>query len=352
MAFGECVTEPGSRTPDTDARTRVSILTGFLGSGKTTLLNHLLRSSRGLRVAVIENEYGEVGVDDALVNIETEEEVFEMNNGVVCCTVRGYLIRILYKLASRRPPLDYVLIETTGLADPAPVAQTFFVDAQIKRHYDLDAILTVVDARHVLAHIVDHQRPEGAENECQEQIGFADKILLNKVDLVTDAERRMVMERVREINRFAQIFETEHAVVDATAVLGIRAFDLSAVLRREEDFLDTTVEHVHDDSIISVGFALPGAFNLVRLNARLATLLRERGADIFRSKGVLHVAGSDARFVFQGVHMLMSLASSEAGFGRPWEEGEPRISRIVFIGRGLDRSELKEKFLACMVEHA
>ena len=266
----------------------------------------------------------------------------------VCCTVRGDLIRILDKLSKRSRRLDHVLIETTGLADPAPVAQTFFVDAGVRARYRLDAIVTVADARHVRPHL-DEVKPAGTENESVEQVAFADVILLNKVDLVTDAEKADVRRRLRDINPLAQVVETERSRVDPAAVLGIRAFDLAKVLQREEDFLDVDATHQHDGSVTSVGIDAEGALDLGRLNSWLEALLREHGVDIFRSKGVLHIAGSDARHVFQGVHMIMSLSSSDDGVGRPWGKGEPRRNRLVFIGRKLDREAINASFKACLV---
>ena len=207
---------------DNDERTSVSILTGFLGAGKTTLVNHILSSKEhGMRIAIIENEFGEVGVDDALV-IETEEEVFEMNNGCICCTVRGDLMRIFQRLMQRKK-FDHILIETTGLADPAPVAQTFFADEAIKEYFELDAIITVVDAKHITEHL-DEVKPEGVENESVEQVAFADKILLNKVDLVSEDEKAAVITKLRTINSVAELVETTQCSIDIKSILGIKAF--------------------------------------------------------------------------------------------------------------------------------
>lgn len=326
-------------------RTSVSILTGFLGAGKTTLVNHILTGQSGMRIAVIENEFGEVGVDDALV-IETEEEVFEMNNGCICCTVRGDLLRILDKL-SRRPKFDHIIIETTGLADPAPVAQTFFVDDSVKALYELDAIITVVDAAHIIPHL-EEEKPEGVENEAVEQVAFADKILLNKLDLVDDAQKEQVVSKLREINKFCNIIETTQSAVDLDAILGVKAFDLNRVLQFDDEFLNTEGEHMHDDAVTSVGMSFDGALDLGRLNAWLSQLLQQKGVDIFRSKGVLNIAGSDARYVFQGVHMLMGFSSSDDGVGRPWRAEEKRENRLIFIGRKLDRTDLTQNFIACL----
>lgn len=330
-------------------RTSCSILTGFLGAGKTTLVNHILQGKHGMRIAVIENEFGEVGVDDALV-LETEEEVFEMNNGCVCCTVRGDLMRILNKLSRRSKKFDHILIETTGLADPAPVAQTFFVDEDIKENYELDAIITVVDSKHIIQHL-EETKPEGVENESVEQVAFADKIILNKLDLISTEEKEIVIKKLRKINTFADIFETIQSKVDLKSILGVKAFSLDRVLQVEEDFLDIDGEHLHDDSVKSIGIEFEGELDLNKLNLWLATLLREKGVDIFRSKGVLNIAGAgDARYVFQGVHMLMGISSSADGVGRAWKKDEKRMNRLCFIGRNLDRAALLKSFMACTVK--
>ena len=330
-------------------RTKCSILTGFLGAGKTTLVNHILScKSHEMRIAVIENEFGEVGVDDAIL-LQTEEEIFEMNNGCICCTVRGDLMRILGKLARRSEKLDHILIETTGLADPAPVAQTFFVDEDIKSAYELDAIITVVDARHIGMHL-DEKKREGLENESVEQIAFADKILLNKIDLVDDEEKTKVLSKLRFLNTFAEIIETDHSAVDIKKILQVGAFDLTRILHTEENFLDIDATHEHDETVTSVGNVFEGELSLTKLNEWLTNLLREKGVDIFRCKGVLSIAGSDARYVFQGVHMLMELSSSSDGIIRPWGASEKRLNRVVFIGRNLNRDDLLQGFQQCNVD--
>jgi len=351
MEFGTCVAETCqdddcAQDQNKPKRTPCTILTGFLGSGKTTLLNHILRNKEDVRIAVIENEFGEVGVDDALV-IETEEEVFEMNNGCVCCTVRGDLLRILTKLRQRETPFDHIIIETTGLADPAPVAQTFFVDDTIRNYYELDAIVTVVDAAHILPHLLE-EKPEGFENESVEQLAFADKILLNKLDLVSPKEKEKVLGHIRAINEYSEIIECSYAKVDIKSVLNIKAFDLAKVLQKEESFLDTEEEHQHDTTVSSVGIQFEGSLHAEKLNTWLTVLLRDNGVDIFRSKGILNIQGSDARYVFQGVHMLMSISSSDDGVGRPWKEGETRSNRLIFIGRNLDREAIESKFKECV----
>ncbi|MEY9938900.1 GTP-binding protein [Streptacidiphilus sp. MAP5-3] len=324
-----------------DTRVPVTVLTGFLGSGKTTLLNRILTEQHGLRIAVIENEFGEVGIDDALV-VDAEEEIFEMNNGCICCTVRGDLIRILGALMRRRERFDRIVIETTGLADPAPVAQTFFMDDEIASQLRLDAIVTLVDAAHIGAHL-DEVKPEGVENESVEQIAFADRIVLNKTDLVDESEIAEVVSRIRAVNALAEILPARQADVELAKVLDVHAFDLDRVLETDPQFLIDT-EHQHDTTVTSVGIDVEGEVDEDRLNAWLGTLLRERGVDIFRSKGILALAGNPRQYVFQGVHMLLDGES-----GREWEAGEERRNRLVFIGRNLDRDELDAGFAACLV---
>ncbi|MFF2807253.1 CobW family GTP-binding protein [Streptomyces sp. NPDC058000] len=340
------MTDTTDRTPEAaeaaavDERVPVTVLTGFLGSGKTTLLNRILTEQHGLRIAVIENEFGEVGIDDALV-LDAEEEIFEMNNGCICCTVRGDLIRILGALMRRREKFDHILIETTGLADPAPVAQTFFMDDEIAAQLRLDAIVTLVDAAHVLQHL-DEEKPEGVENEAVEQIAFADRIVLNKTDLADEATVAEVALRIRAINSGVQIIPARHAEVDLQQVLDVGAFDLDRVLADDPSFL-TETEHQHDTTVTSVGIDLPGELDEDRLNRWLGNLLRTKGVDIFRSKGILAIAGAPKQYVFQGVHMLLV-----GEFGRDWNDGELRGNRLVFIGRNLDRAELERDFAGCL----
>jgi G3E family GTPase len=461
----------------------VTVLTGFLGAGKTTLLNRILTEHHGKKLAVIENEFGEVGVDNQLV-ISSEEELFEMNNGCICCSVRGDLIRILGRLLKRKDRLDGILIETTGLANPAPVAQTFFTDDEMKQHFRLDAIVTVVDAKHVLQHL-------GTEDESVKQLAFADVILLNKTDLVTSAELDSLEHRIHGINAVAKIYRTQNCAVSLDHVLDVGGFNLSRATELDPKFLETeypfewagayplpsgthelaighddddghdheghehdhgdehdhhhhgnpneldvvvlpvksldepdlaaareaavavfsdwearlkegdavvpgatlhrlllkdghghfgltikepgfyevfeqcghdplhisvkgeTVKpiwqqdfhaaHEHNDAVTSVGISTPGDLDGKKLNTWISELLRTKGGDIYRMKGVLSVKGSAKRLVFQGVHMLF-----DAKFDREWG-ADPRTNTLVFIGKNLDRAALTEAFKACLL---
>jgi len=328
-----------------------SVLTGFLGSGKTTLLNHILRENHGKRIAVIENEFGEVGIDDSLVQggkLADEENIVEMNNGCICCTVRGDLIAGLKKLIKQAKksgkPLDGVLIETTGLADPGPVAQTFFADDFVAQYMRLDGILTLVDAKHIIQHL-DDEKPEGVENEAVEQIAFADRILLNKCDLATEDELQEVERRIRAINATVPIKRSTNSVVEMDYILGIRGFSLDKILEQDDAFLDDNTEHQHDERVTSVGVDVPGEVDQDKLEKWLAWLLKEKGVDLFRSKGVLAVQGMQKKFVFQAIHMIF--AKSQEGV---WEKGEERRCKMIFIGKNLSREELTSGFMQCMAK--
>jgi G3E family GTPase len=315
-------------------QTPVTVLTGYLGSGKTTLLNRILTETHGRKFAVIVNEFGEVGIDNDLI-VNADEEIFEMNNGCICCTVRGDLIRILGGLMRRKGRLDGILVETTGLADPAPVAQTFFVDDEVRRKTKLDAIVTVVDAKHLLDEL-------SHAHEAQEQVAFADVVLLNKTDLVTPVELSAVEAGIRYINPYAVIHRTERCNVDLAQVLGRDAFNLSRILEIEPEFLNELADHEHDDQIASLSLTADRPMNPGRFIPWIHDVTQRFGTDILRMKGIIAMEDDDQRFVIQGVHMLI-----EGGSQRAWKPNEKRESRLVFIGRGLPKDVLEAGFEGC-----
>jgi G3E family GTPase len=334
----------------------VTVLTGFLGAGKTTLLNRILTEQHGKKYAVIVNEFGEIGIDNDLI-VDADEEVFEMNNGCVCCTVRGDLIRIIEGLMKRKGRFDAILVETTGLAKPAPVAQTFFVDADLRAKTKLDAIVTVVDAKHV------RQQLETSE-EAAEQIAFADVILLNKTDLVSKDELAAIERQLRQVNVTARLHKMQRGDIPLDAILNLGAFDLDRVTEIDPHFLpdhdcdDACAHHDHDhhghdhhehehdhvaaSGITSVSLSTEKLINPAKLLPWLNDITQARGPDILRLKGILAFPDEPKRFVVQGVHMII-----EGDTQRDWREDEKRISRLVFIGRNLDRAELETAFAAC-----
>ncbi len=317
----------------------VTILTGFLGAGKTTLLNRILKEQHGHRIAVIENEFGEEGVDNDLLLQNRDEQIVEMNNGCICCTVRGDLVRILGDLRERRDAgeisFDRVVIETTGLADPGPVAQTFFIDDEIADYYLLDAVITIVDAKHGATTLDEHK-------EAAEQVGFADRILLSKVDLVGEDEVERLKARLLRINPRAPIKPVHFGNVEIGEVLDLRGFNLNAILEIDPKFL-TSDEHEHDEAVQSFVFRSNKPFDPHKLEDFLSGLIQVYGQDMLRYKGVLYMKGADRQTVFQGVHMMMG-----ADQGRRWQPGEKPASKMVFIGRNLPKDTFIKGLEQCL----
>jgi G3E family GTPase len=319
----------------------VTILTGFLGAGKTTLLNRILTEQHGCKIAVIENEFGEAGIDNEILLQSSDEQIVEMNNGCICCTVRGDLVRILGSLSEKRKAgklgFERVIIETTGLADPAPVAQTFFVDEEVSRDYVIDAIVTVVDAKHAPQQLDEHA-------EAREQVGFADRILLSKVDLVAEQEAEQLIRRLKAMNSRAPVKKVHFGKTDVADLLDIRGFDLDAILEIDPRFLED-VSHEHDDDVASLVYRDVRPFSLEKLELFFGLLLQTYGADLLRYKGVLHIEDSPNRMIFQGVHMLWTGEP-----GKPWSPDEKRESVMVFIGRNLPRVLFEEGLRLCVVD--
>ena len=313
----------------------VTILTGFLGAGKTTLLNRILKEDHGRKIAVIENEFGEVGVDSEIIE-KTDESIVEMNNGCICCTVRGDLIKILGSLKDKRSSgalkFDRVIIETTGMADPGPVAQTFFTDEDVGGYYLLDSILTVVDAKHASAQLDEFR-------EAQEQVGFADRILLSKTDLTPDDENQKLIKRLKTMNPRAQVKKVHFGDTPIEEILDIRGFNLNAILELDPEFLADT-HHDHHDEVESFVFRSDRPFNGDKLEQFLSGMIQVYGPDLLRYKGVLWMKGKSQRVVFQGVHMMMG-----GDMGKPWGK-DKKQSVMVFIGKKLP----KDLFLAGLEE--
>ncbi len=317
----------------------VTILTGFLGSGKTTLLNRILKEQHGHRIAVIENEFGEAGIDNELLVQDAGEQIVEMNNGCVCCTVRGDLVRILAELQAKREAktlaFERVIIETTGMADPGPVAQTFFMDEDIGDYYLLDSVLTLVDAKHA-------ERQLDEFREAQEQIGFADRILLSKTDLVSAEDAERLKARLTKMNPRAPIKPVHFGNTPLADILDIRGFNLNAILEIAPDFLEEG-EHEHDDAVHSFVYRAEQPFDGAKLEEFLSGMIQVYGQDMLRYKGVLWLADNANRVVFQGVHMLMG-----GDMGKPWGPDEKRASVLVFIGRNLPQELFEQGLSQCL----
>ena len=355
----------------------VTVLTGYLGAGKTTLLNRILSEDHGRKYAVIVNEFGEIGIDNDLI-VDTDEEIYEMNNGCVCCTVRGDLIRVLQGLMKRKGRFDSIIVETTGLADPAPVAQTFFMDEDVQAKTKLDAVVALVDAKHVLMRLKDSP-------EAEDQIAFADVILLNKIDLVDETQKTELRKLLASINPHAVIHETTKAEISLEKILGRNAFDLDRILEDDPGFLTAVDDHshshshdhhhghdhdcgpgctdqshdhhnhehhhnegnldrtVHDVTIGTISLR-GGELDPKRFLPWIEKISQIDGPDILRLKGIVAFKDDPDRFVVQGIHMIL-----EGDHQRPWREDETRASRLVFIGRNLDREKLERTFAACAV---
>jgi G3E family GTPase len=340
----------------------VTVLTGYLGAGKTTLLNRILTEDHGKKFAVIVNEFGEAGIDGDLI-VGADEEIFEMNNGCICCTVRGDLIRIIEGLMRRKGKFDAIIVETTGLADPAPVAQTFFVDENVGRRTKLDAVVTVADAKWLKDRLKDAP-------EAKNQIAFADVILLNKTDLVTEAELREVEARIRAINPYAKLHRTQRSQIPLNEILGRNAFDLDRILDIEPEFLDAGdahdhghdhdhdhdhghdhgdghghhhdhggLKHYHDEDMQSFSLKTDKPLSPDKFFPWIQKLVAEDGPAILRCKGILNFNDDPDRFVFQGVHMIL-----DGDHQRAWKDGEKRDSKLVFIGRQLPEEKIRKGF--------
>jgi G3E family GTPase len=351
-------------TATTQEKIPVTVLTGYLGAGKTTLLNRILSEPHGKKFAVIVNEFGEIGIDNELV-VNADEEIFEMNNGCICCTVRGDLVRIIDGLMRRKGKFDAIIVETTGLADPAPVAQTFFMDEQVGAKTKLDAVVTVADAKWLQHRLKDAP-------EAKNQIAFADVILINKTDLVEREELHEVEARIRAINPYARLHRTERAQVNIAEVLGRNAFDLDRILDIEPSFLEVEEEHehhhhhdhhrehehdhdhghahlhhglkhYHDEDMQSVSLRTDRPLNADKFFPWVQDLVANEGPNILRCKGILSFKDDAERFVFQGVHMIL-----DGDHQRPWGADEKRESRIVFIGRNLPEEKIREGFESCV----
>lgn len=353
-----------------NTRIPVTIVTGFLGSGKTTLLNHLLNDAHGKRIAIIENEFGEVSIDDALL-VETNQSIFKMSNGCLCCTINGDLIRTLTELIARRSEFDYVIIETTGVANPAPVVQTFMVNEDIAEAFALDAVVTTIDAKHIGQHI--------ENKECKEQVAFADILILNKIDLVTTDEAEAVVTKLRSLNGLAVIHKAERSNIALDAILDQQAFSSEAVGQDHEhahdheghedcghDHNGETCDHDHgqqqddhdhrhahahghlhshhhDDDVQSVGYELSGDIDKVRFNAWFGQLIQSNGDQLYRCKGILNIAGESNKVIVQTVHRVVEVTSGSAR-----KKGE-HLNKIMFIGKDLKRDELLAGFTGCVV---
>lgn len=377
--------------------TPITVITGFLGAGKTTLVNYILKEQNQWKICVLENEFGEVAIDDGLgtsfvcvslfivfgvlyifafylhiiydsldnilfispsnkylpsqlhtvaESLDAPEDLITMDNGCVCCSVRGDLVRTLGQLTSRRKDFDAILLETTGLADPAPIVYTIQTNPKMSDNYRIDSIVCLADCKHLGAHL-DEVKPDGSVNEALQQVAFADKILLNKIDLVTADEKKVLEERLRTINKFAKVIETERSKAPLDKILGINSFNMESILTVDPDFFDAEEDKkIHNLELVqSVGIKFEGNLHAQYFNMFMMDLLRERAADLYRTKGLLSFHGQgDTKFVFQGVHEQINFGPAK----NPWKEGEVRENKFVFIGKNLDRKELTASLMECL----
>mmetsp|Transcript_10972 Transcript_10972/g.26375 ORF Transcript_10972/g.26375 Transcript_10972/m.26375 type:complete len:352 (+) Transcript_10972:277-1332(+) len=338
-----------SQPDDPDSLTRITVITGFLGAGKTTLVNYILKEQNKWKICVLENEFGEVSIDDGLVaeSLDSPEDLITMENGCVCCSVRGDLVRTLGQLVKRRKSFDAILLETTGLADPAPIVYTLQTNSKISENYLLDSIVCLADAKHLPIHL-DEVKPNPSDvNEAYQQVAFADKILLNKVDLVTPQEKQKLLARLATINKFATVIETEQSRAPLEQILGLNTFRMESILGVDPEFFETQEQDSkHNLEVVqSVGLQFEGELNAQWFNMFMMDLLRDRAADLYRTKGVLAFHGQgNIKFVFQGVHEQINFGPAK----EPWRDGDTKINKFVFIGKNLNQKELTKALRDCL----